>query len=180
MPPLELPVTSPLEHDRACALALIVMCLCCSRKIGHQTDGDQLTADQIDRVGACSRSSDAAVPGDAALVACAEELIRRNGYTDAPMQLPVRLEPVHDGESRQAMEQRRRRSLIAGAVAICHAEREKTYDVVFKARDGDARAVAVPPSLVGIRMVHQEIRLSAVMAGEIARCRLTLKGHSPR
>ena len=154
-------------------LGTLVICVgSCSAKRSKQALGAPITPDQIDEVGACFQRSDASVPGDALLIACAEEFIRRNGYTDAPMQLPVRLETVHDGEGRLAMERRRRGSLVSGAVAICHEERQKTYDIVFKAKGGDARGVAVPPSLVGIRMVHQDLNLSAILADTVARCRL--------
>jgi hypothetical protein len=158
----------------AFALGTVAICVmsCTTKKSQQALSGDPLTPEQTDQVGACSQRSDASVPGDALIIACAEEFIRRNGYTDALMQLPVRLETVHDGDGRLAMERRRRGSLISGAVSICHEEREKTYDVVFKAKGGDGRGVAVPPSLVGIRMVHQDLDLSAILAGKVARCRL--------
>lgn len=133
--------------------------------------GAVITATMIDREGACQIAPpDAMTDNTRVAIACATDFIRRNGYSDSAIELPVQLES-HDPSTVEELNRKRNRTLEAFAFAVCSFDAPAALEVVYRTQDGfHARSVKVPSGRVGIRIVHQDFDLEALMAGRLREC----------
>lgn len=101
---------------------------------------------------------------EAQAVACAEEFIARNGYTDAePDTARLATESIEWGPAEETLK-RRRGSLESPAAGVCADSAGYPYTVVFRHRSSQtsARAVTMTVRFDEMRVQHREFILANV------------------
>lgn len=114
---------------------------------------------------ACAVPMTAPTP-EAQAVACAEEFIARNGYTDAePDTARLATESIEWGSVEETLK-RRRGSLESRAAGICGDATGYDHTIVFRYRSSQtgARAVTMTRHFDGLRMQHVDFILANVTA----------------
>ncbi|HEX8832454.1 MAG TPA: hypothetical protein VF705_14865 [Longimicrobium sp.] len=116
-------------------------------------------------------------------VACAEEFVHRNGYTDAPPAADsslVATESIEWSGSLAELLASRRNTLEAQAFSVCTFG-DEGYAVVFRFRGGSAdhgRVVTMSPRFGGLRVEHQDFALSNVTERRVG-CAPIAAGRDP-
>jgi hypothetical protein len=117
---------------------------------------------------ACRVAREAGEDDVAYAVRCAEEFVRRNGYTTEPADPDTTQHAAESIERRSPSERLAMRagSLESRAYAICEGEGAHRFTVVFRIRrldvHGVARRVTMSANFGEMRMQHLDIRLNSV------------------
>lgn len=117
---------------------------------------------------ACRVAREAGDDDVAYAVRCAEEFVRRNGYTTAPADPDTTLHAAESIERRQSAGERaadRAGMLEARAMGMCEGEGDRRFTVVFAFRGGSgphARAVTMSAAFDALRVQHRSFIRASV------------------
>lgn len=116
---------------------------------------------------ACRVAREAGEDDVAYAVRCAEEFVRRNGYTTAPADPDTTQHAAESIERRSPSERLAMRagSLESRAYAICEGNGDRRFTVVFAFRGGNgphARAVTMSAAFDALRVQHRSFIRASV------------------